>query len=323
MALASHLSGKGPQRGCQPSVRGVMISTANKYTTLRTAKAIAKVSASEKAVSACKSGKSPKGNVIEIARAAGILAAKKTSELIPYCHNIVLDHIGLDFKYNKTSIEITSSTTAIAKTGVEMEALTAASIAALTVYDMLKPMDKSVVISDIRLLEKRGGKSDFIHQKANGLKAAVIVSSDSRSARKNKDTTGPFIQQWLSDLGFKTIPTRIIPDRLKDVRETMLQCCSKCDLIVTTGGTGLGPRDVTTEATYEVIEKEVPGIAETLRSYGQQRTPFSMLSRGIAGTRGNTLIINLPGSTRAVKECTSILTPAVLHAIDMMKGKGH
>ena len=300
-----------------------MISTADKFTTLRMAKAVARINASPRTVSLCKNGKSPKGNAIEMARAAGVLAAKKTSELIPFCHPIPLDHIGIDINCKKNAIEILAEATAVSKTGVEMEALTAASVAALTIYDMLKPIDKNISISRIKLIEKRGGKSDFVHNHTWKLKAAVIVTSDSRSSKRNKDTTGPIIRNWLNELGFKTGATVITPDNRKEIRDALTKYCRSCDLIVTTGGTGLGPRDVTAEATRTVIDKEISGISEAIRSYGQKRTPFSMLSRGIAGIKGKTLIVNLPGSPRGVKESLNAITPGILHAFEMIKGKGH
>ena len=300
-----------------------MISTVDKYTTLRTAKASARINASAKTVALCRNRKTPKGDAIEMARAAGILAAKRTYELIPFCHPIPLDHISIDIKCGRNSIDVISSATAISKTGVEMEALTAASIAALTIYDMLKPIDKNISISKIRLVEKRGGKSDYAHKDLKGLKAAVIVTSDSRSSRKNKDTTGPMIRKWLGDLGLRTSAPVVTPDSREEIRNTLTKYSENCDLIVTTGGTGLGPRDVMVEATRAVIDKEITGISEAIRSYGQKRTPFSMLSRGIAGIRGRTIIINLPGSPKGVKESLNAITPGILHAFEMMKGKGH
>lgn len=300
-----------------------MISTVDKFTTLRTAKAAARINASAKTISLCKKNRTPKGNVIEIARAAGIMAAKKTSELIPYCHNIPLDHVAIAISCRGNSIEVVSNATAVSKTGVEMEALTAASIAALTIYDMLKPIDKNISISKIRLIEKRGGKSDFAAD-AKNLKAAVVVTSDSRSERKNKDTTGPAIKKWLKDVGFRSNIVIVTPDRKEDIRSALQRCCDNgCNLVITTGGTGLGPRDVTVEATRAVIDKEVPGISEAVRNFGQSRTPFSMFSRGIAGIKGKTLIVNLPGSPRGVKESLNAITPGILHAFEMIAGKKH
>ncbi len=300
-----------------------MISTVDKYTTLRTARASATISASAKTVSLCKRGRTPKGNAIEMARAAGVLAAKKTYELIPFCHPIPLDHIGVEIKCAGNVIEILASAAAVSKTGVEMEALTSASVAALTIYDMLKPVDKNISISNIRLVEKRGGKSDFSGA-AKNLRAAVVVTSDSRSQKKNRDTTGPLIKNRLNDLGFRTALVIITPDCQKDISHALKKCCGNgYDLVVTTGGTGIGPRDVTVEATRDVIDKEISGISEAIRSYGQKRTPLSMLSRGIAGIRGRTIIINLPGSPRGVEESLNAITPGILHAFDMMKGKGH
>lgn len=300
-----------------------MISTVDKYTTLRTAKASAKIDASPEAVALCRNRKTPKGDAIEVARTAGVLAAKRTHELIPFCHPIPLDHISVDVKCNKGSIEVVSSATAVSKTGVEMEALTAASVAALTIYDMLKPLYKNISISRIRLVEKRGGKSDFAHDATKGLKAAIIVTSDSRSAGRTRDTTGPAIRTWLTNLGFKASSVTLTPDDRTGITNVLKRYCRTCDLIVTTGGTGIGPRDVTVEATRSIIEREVPGISEAIRNFGQTKTPYSMLSRATAGIKGNTLIVNLPGSLKAVSDSLNILSPAILHMFDMLRGAGH
>jgi molybdenum cofactor synthesis domain-containing protein len=116
----------------------------------------------------------------------------------------------------------------------------------------------------------------------------------------------------------------ILPDDKDLIRERLLKWCDEgVRLIMTTGGTGLGPRDVTVEATREIMEREIPGIMEAGRVYGQERTPYAMLSRGLAVQRGNTLIINLPGSSNGVRETLNAIFPAVLHAYPMMGGGGH
>jgi molybdenum cofactor synthesis domain-containing protein len=126
-------------------------------------------------------------------------------------------------------------------------------------------------------------------------------------------------------MGIAVKDYKIIADDVKLIRSTVCQYCDsdKLDLVVTTGGTGLSPRDTTPEAMSEIIERDVPGISETVRNYGQDRMPYSMLSRARAGVRGNTLIINLPGSRGGVADSLDALFPAVLHAFNMMRGGGH
>jgi cyclic pyranopterin monophosphate synthase len=134
-----------------------MVDVSDKATTARTARARAFIAMSAEVLSALPSN--PKGDALEVARIAGILAAKKTSELIPLCHPVPLSHVALEFHVHADGIEIEASAATAAQTGVEMEALTAASIAALTIYDMTKALDKSIEIREVRLLEKTGGKS--------------------------------------------------------------------------------------------------------------------------------------------------------------------
>lgn len=299
-----------------------MKDVSNKIDTLRTATATATVSASEGAVSAAASGKTPKGAVWDIARASAIQAAKNTSALIPYCHQINLDHVEINFEPSGQNIKITASVKAVAKTGVEMEALTAASVAALTVYDMLKPIDDKITISQISLLEKRGGKSDFAKDKAP--LCAVLVTSDSVSSGKKDDKSGLLIVDRLKSLGADVKFYEIIPDDKNKIIETIKSWLSKdVRLVITSGGTGLGPRDVTVEAMREIIEREIPGVSEAIRVHGQKRTPYAMLSRGIAGAVGNAVVITLPGSSRGVKESLDAILPYIFHIFPMLEGKGH
>ena len=157
------------------------------------------------------------------------------------------------------------------------------------------------------------------------IRAGVIVVSDSVAAGKRVDKSGKFIVKTLKDRGIDVVEYKIVPDD-SSVIEKLLRKYSDdlhLNLILTTGGTGLSLRDVTPEATKRVIEKEITGIAEGSRAYGQRRTPLSMLSRGVAGVRGTSLIINIPGSLRAVSECLGFLFPGLEHAFKMMEGHGH
>jgi len=302
-----------------------MRDISNKIITLRNASAMAEVNCEPKTVRKIKKGEVPKGDVLEFARVAGITAAKKTSDIIPLCHQVPLDFVNVNFEIKSNKINIFTEVTAIWKTGVEMEALTAASVSALTLYDMLKPIDKALEISNIRLLDKKGGKSDFIQKFKKPLKTAVLVFSDSISSGKKTDKSGKTIIEKLQGQPNKVVEYNIYPDNFDTIKSELIRLADtkKVDLILTTGGTGLSPTDVTTEATREIIEKDVPGISEAIRIYGFSRTPYAMLSRGITGIRGKTLIINLPGSTRGVAESMDAIFPWVLHSFWILSGGGH
>ncbi|EQB63332.1 MAG: Bifunctional molybdenum cofactor biosynthesis protein MoaC/MogA [candidate division Zixibacteria bacterium RBG-1] len=302
-----------------------MKDVSNKFESLRTAGAIARVWAKPETLSLIRENKVPKGNVIEIAKTAGILAAKRTSELIPLCHPIPLDYVEMEISVTKEEMVVESSVKAVWKTGVEMEALTAVTVAALTIYDMLKPLDDSIEIQSIKLSRKTGGITDFIESFQPPLKAAVLVLSTSTFEGKRKDKSGQIIVERLKEQPIAVVKYEILPDDEEKIRAELLNLVEKekVDLIVTTGGAGLGPSDVTVEATRKVIEKEVPGIVEAARAFGQKRTPYSMLSRGLAGVKGKTLIINLPGSSNGVRESLDCFLPAVLHAFKMIWGGGH
>lgn len=302
-----------------------MIDTSSKFETLRIAKAEARVKMAESTLEVVKKGTVPKGNVLEIARVAAVMAAKKTSELIPLCHPLPVDFVGIDYEMGKNEVIIRSEIRSIWKTGVEMEALTAVSVAALTVYDMLKPLDKELVIENIVLLEKKGGKSDFKDRFLKPLKAGVLVISDSTFAGKRKDKSGQIIKKKLKEFPIDVREYKVLPDDKEIISEELkrLSDKEKLDMIFTTGGTGLGPKDVTPEATLDIVERSVSGITEAIRSYGQKRTPYAMLSRNVAGVRGKTLIINLPGSSRGAEESMNSLFPGILHSMKMIRGGGH
>ncbi len=302
-----------------------MRDVSNKASSLRTAAARAVVRVRSETIALIKGGAVPKGDPIPVARVAGVQAAKSTSQLIPYCHPVPLDFVGVEFDLQSDRITITSTVKAIYKTGVEMEALVAASVAALTLYDMLKMIDESMEIVSVLLLSKTGGKSDFIQRFEAPPRVAVLVMSDSVAAGKKKDSAGRLIAERLEEHGVEIADYRIIPDERETIEQSICAYSDdlKLDLVVTTGGTGLGPRDTTPEAMTSILERDAPGIVEAARAYGQSRTPYAMLSRSRAGVRGKTLIINLPGSARGAAESLDALFPAVLHALHMIQGEGH
>ena len=150
--------------------------------------------------------------------------------------------------------------------------------------------------------------------------AAILTLSDKGSKGEREDLGGPLIREMISCIGAIVECCEIIPDEKGLLKEKLIAYCTKVDLVLTTGGTGLSPRDITPEATLEVIDKEVPGIAEAMRSAGLEKTKRAMLSRAIAGVRGKALIINLPGSPKAVKEGLEAVMEVIPHAIEKIKG---
>lgn len=302
-----------------------MFDVGHKVETYRIAKAQAILKVKPETISLIKEGKTPKGDIFETAKVSGTLGAKKTSDLLPYCHPLPIDNVTIDVSLNQDSIEIIAETETVWKTGVEMESLTAVSVAALSIYDMLKPIDDSLVIESIKLLNKKGGKSDFQQKFDKRLKAAILVTSDSISSGKKSDQSGKIIAEKLKKLEIDVIVSKIIPDEVNQIESSLKEFCDeqKIDLVLTCGGTGVGSKDVTPEATIKVLEKQVTGIAEMLRNYGQQRIPFSMLSRGLAGIRGKSIIVNLPGSTGSVTDAMDSLFPGILHIFKMLEDEGH
>lgn len=301
-----------------------MKDIAFKSDTLRTAIAGAIVRCSNKSIDAIQNGTVPKGDPLPFAKAACFLAVKKTPDIIPHCHPLLIESVDVDFNIEGNEIKIEVEVTASAKTGMEMEALTGASVAALTIYDILKPIDDDIEILSVKLLKKIGGKSDFKINLPNGFKAAVLVTSDSTHKGTREDKSGKNIVAALKGFNVSDIDYAVLPDEKNLIKEKIEKYCADgIHMVVTTGGTGPGPRDVTVEATGEVIEREIPGIADTIKAYGQKRTPYAMFSRGLTGVKGKTLIINLPGSTRGAKEGMDAIFPAIFHIYDMMEGKGH
>jgi molybdenum cofactor biosynthesis protein MoaC len=302
-----------------------MFDVGDKSETLRMATARAIIKVNPETIHLIKEGKSPKGNIVDAARISATMGAKRAWDLLPYCHPIPIDHIKVDVSIKTESIEVDVQLKTTWKTGVEMESLTGASIAVLTIYDMLKPIDESLVIESVKLLAKTGGMKDFYERYDKPLKAAVIVISDSVSKGERSDKSGKVAVERLKSAGFEILDYGVIPDDPIQIESSLISACDelKVDLVVTSGGTGLGPHDNTPEVTRKVLQKEVIGISEALRIYGQKRTPLSMLSRGVAGVRGKTTIVNLPGSVKAVSESLDALIPGILHASKMLRGHGH
>lgn len=301
-----------------------MVDITHKKNSLRiaTAQAIVKVG-NQATIDAIKNNQVPKGNVFEMSRAAGLLGIKKTPELLPDCHPLPVEYAGFEYEIHGLDIMVKCTVKTIYKTGVEVEAMCGASMVALNMYDMLKPIDKNVSIEQVKLLSKTGGKTDVpkVDSKVN---AAVIVCSDSISKGVGEDKAGKRLCEILQDYQVTIDEYVVIPDD-KDLIQSKALELSKLGvkLIIYTGGTGISPRDHTPEAILPLLDKQLSGIEEAMRSYGQDRTPFAMFSRSVAGIIGESLVLALPGSTKGATESLESIFPTILHVFDVVKGKRH
>jgi cyclic pyranopterin phosphate synthase len=304
---------------------GAMVNITHKSNTLRqaVATAIVRVSLPE-TIEAIKNRKVPKGDIFEFARAAGLLAVKKTSDVIPDCHPLPVEYCAISYDIRELTILISVEVHTVYKTGVEVEAMHGAAVTALTMYDMLKPIDKAVEIEHIRLASKKGGKTDHRQTSVEGLRCAVVVCSDSVTQGKSNDESGKAVQARLGNFGIEVSFFEIIPDEIEKIREQALKLSEAgFGLLLFTGGTGLSPRDVTPEAITPLLDRPIPGVMEAARNYGQQLTPYAMLSRGVCGFIKNTLVLTLPGSPKAAEETIDAVFPHLLHVFKVAGGSRH
>jgi molybdenum cofactor biosynthesis protein MoaC len=302
-----------------------MVPITHKSSTLRKAiaQAIVRVSKPE-TIQAIRNRTVPKGDVLECARVAGLFAAKRTADMIPDCHPLPIEYTAVSYTLGEMELNIQVEIHTIYKTGVEVEAMHAASVVALTVYDMLKPIDKGVSIEQIKLIEKKGGKSDRNAALGQARRAAILVCSDSLSAGQGSDRSGEAIREKLVQLGITVEEKQIVADAVETIQAAVTHFVGQgVDLLLITGGTGLSPRDVTPEALEPLLDRRIPGVEEAIRSYGQQRLATAMLSRSVAGQIGKTLVLALPGSPAGAAEGMDAVFPALLHAFSVVEGARH
>lgn len=302
-----------------------MVNITHKSSTLRIAVAtgIIKVSKQE-TISAIQNKLVPKGDVFEFSRAAGLFACKKTYEVIPDCHPLPIEYTAITHEIDGLEIKIRVEVHTVYKTGVEVEAMHGVAVTALTMYDMLKPIDQQIEIGSIKLEEKKGGKTDIKYAYPETLKVAVITCSDSISKGDGVDKSGEIVVENLKKHHLTVANKKVIRDDFETIQNEAKQLVKDgFQLILFTGGTGLSSRDVTPDAIKSLLEREVPGVMEAVRNYGQDRTPYAMLSRGIAGFVGESLIITLPGSPKGAEESMHAIFPYILHVFRVKEGVKH
>ena len=315
----SHLDSDGRAR---------MVDVGDKAITARTATATGRFVTTPDVIALVRADGLPKADVLATARIAGISGAKKTSELIPLCHQVPLSSVSIDFSFTDDSIIVSATAKTVGQTGVEMEALTAVTIAGLTLHDMVKAVDPAAVLGQIRLESKTGGKRGHWTRQDGSSPvplrtgtAAVVVASTGGAAGTREDTTGPVIAAWLAEHGFAVDAVTVVADA--DIAAELARVVASAPaVIITTGGTGLSPTDRTPEATIALLDRELPGVAEAIRARGLGATPTAALSRAVAGTANGSVVVNLPGSTGGVRDGLAVLDGLLGHLVAQVAGGG-
>lgn len=341
MSELSHVDREGRAR---------MVDVSAKAETTRVAVAAGELHTTAEVIRLVRADDMPKADVLSTARIAGINGAKKTSELIPLCHQLALSSVNVSFGFTDTAITIEATAKTKGQTGVEMEALTAVAIAGLTLHDMVKAVDPAATMNGVRLVTKEGGKHGHWvrpeaeqaaaphaghrhehggHESASpaaavhaGRSATVVVASTGTAAGTRVDTTGPVLAEWLTAQGFSVRGPLVFADA--DIASGLAEALStEPNLVITTGGTGASPTDATPEATLALLDRELPGVADAVRQRGTAKFPLAALSRGVAGLAGRTVIVNLPGSPGGVKDGIVVLTPLLDHLLAQVAGGGN
>nr|WP_319484355.1 bifunctional molybdenum cofactor biosynthesis protein MoaC/MoaB [uncultured Cohaesibacter sp.] len=283
----------------------------------------------------------PKGDVLKLAEIAGVQGAKLAWQQIPMCHPMLLDHVAilpeLDEAANSVVVYATVATTA--RTGVEMEAMAAINAALLTIYDLTKPVNPALTITEARIVMKEGGKSGlWFHpdgvppalaallpqqdtRPLRGRTAAVITLSDRAYNGTYEDRSGPALKALLEKQGCQVVANTVLPDEADLLEQEIRMLSGSVQLIITTGGTGVAPRDVTPQVLLRLDGTEVPGFGEVLRSSSAAHVPTTWLSRSIAVIFERTLVIALPGSVGGVKDGMKALAPLLPHALDLIEDR--
>ena len=325
-----------------------MIDVGEKVETRRRAVAQGRIRMAPETLRRVREKSVPKGDVLALAEVAGILAAKKTGEILPLCHPLGLDAVQVSCRVDESDSSVLVLCEAIthAKTGVEMEALLGVNAALLCIYDLVKAIDPVLTLGDIYLRTKEGGKSGHwvsplvaesepaaAQAKGaspqvtgfEGLKAGVITVSDRCSRGEAQDLSGGRLSDALIALGVESVARGLVADDQQAIVTSVKTYTLErpVDLLLMTGGTGLGPRDITPEALEPLWSRKIPGIGELLRSSGARHHPMAWLSRSQGGFIGETLVIALPGSSKAVLEGLDALQGMIPHLIEISRGGRH
>jgi molybdenum cofactor biosynthesis protein MoaC len=293
-----------------------MRNVGDKPDSLRRARAAAKLYLPPECVAICRAGRTDKGDLFATARIAGILAAKRTDEILPLCHPLPIQAAELHFRIEDDHVHAEAEVQTLGPTGVEMEALTAVSIALLCLYDMLKPHTEQtrMRLGDCQLLAKTGGKSDHRRRLANAVPATLLALPGSRA--------GPSMQEALVAAGFAPVQLRHL-DAGESALDAALQQALAArgpGLVITLGG--VDPKGRAVACLRRHLDTELPGLMEAARAHAQRRLPQAMFSQGLAGLAGDGIALTLSGEPDEALRAWTALLPGLVHHFGLIGGPG-
>lgn len=338
-----------------------MVDVGAKPVTARSAEASGRVLVSAEVLALLRGGGGvPKGDALAVARLAGLQAAKRTPDLVPLAHPVAVHGVEVEVTPDDRGVLLHATVRTADRTGIEMEALTCVAVAGLALIDMVKAVDRHAVLTDVQVVAKSGGRSgDWRLAPADAAvpvaapvadpapaavpatvtapvpadgtagvrqgprRAQVVVASTRAAAGAYADRSGPVLAEGLRGLGFAVAPVRVVADGPAVGEALRAALAEGPDLVVTSGGTGLAPSDRTPEQTLPLLDATVPGLAEAVRARGVAAgVPAAVLSRGVAGVAGRTLVVNVAGSTGAARDAVAVLGEVLGHAVDQLRGGG-
>ena len=260
--------------------------------------------------------------ILEESRASGLIAARRATELLPRTPAAELTQVDIDYEWDGDTLRVTAFVQGFSRGHLGSRALLSVNVCATNIADML-PRQLSVTLEDSAIEMERGGLEDLEYAFDPPVRAAVLVVSDAVVSGVKDDRAGETVRRAVDGLeghGVRLVADEILGDHSEEILETILQWrADEIDLILTVGGTGLTHTDVTVEVVEPILDREIPGLMEAIRDYGQEQTPVAFMSRGIAGLTNDTLVVTLPGSSSGAKEATEAVFPALLHVFETLR----
>ncbi len=302
-----------------------MIDVSAKPRRLRTARAEGRLLCTAETLDRIETNQLPKGDLFHTARAAALLAVKRTPDLIPHCHPVAIEGTVVEFRNERAadgsgiviaSVEVKS----IGRTGPEMEAVTAVSVALCVAYDLLKAIDTTLRIADIALVAKTGGKSDPTLRVREGMTAALITWSEAVESGRKAGGAADAVAERLTTAGLSVSSSDVVSgdgDRMIALLNEILS--RNPDFIFTLGGTGSSPGDAVPELLRKHADRELPGIGERMRAHGAERTPLALFTTPLAVVWKETLVVALPGSRSGAMESLDAVLPGLFQARRMIR----
>ena len=262
-----------------------------------------------------KNNKTFEVNLVESAKISATLAAKKSWEIIPYSHQKTIDHVKVEVSIRSEIIEIIVEIKSMSKSSLAIESLSAASAAAITIFDKLSTLGDSTLIESIRVLREEDIISESKERTGKKVRVGVIVTGDSEFLKEKAIQVEKFTVDRLCNNNFEVVESHLIKSEHNLIESEIVRLCDKdkVDLVITFGGIEFKSENTVSVVTEKLVDKKIDGIPEMLRSFGVKRIPLTILYRGIAGTRGKSIIINFPGNIKEISELLDMLCPYILH----------